>query len=118
MNLSATQAYKLLAEHGVFALEICDRCRKVLGSVRYTRRGESGVWCSRECRGDGEWTAIRKGGRPRKHESDADKQRAYRHRVLGVTKPSDSLAETKDLQRQKQALSHTPLPGPESAVSA
>lgn len=89
---------RLLADRGVFALEACDKCGQLLGSVRYTRQGESGVFCSRNCRGDREQPAIHRGGRPRKHESGADRQRAYRHRVLGVTKPPCSIAETKELQ--------------------
>jgi hypothetical protein len=50
MLLTVQQAYELLAEHGVFAREICDKCGRVLGAVRFTRRGDAGVWCSRECR--------------------------------------------------------------------
>src|SRR6516162_4894498 len=57
--------------------------------------------------------AIRKGGRPRKHRSNAERQQAYRERVLAVTKPPRSFAETKDLQAQKLPLSHTPLSGQE-----
>ena len=51
MLLSIRQSYRLLAMHGVFAREICDKCGAVLGAVRFTRRGDVGVWCSRECRG-------------------------------------------------------------------
>lgn len=89
---------RLLADRGCYVTEACDKCGQVLGAVRYTRRGELGVWCSQQCRGDVERPAIRRGGRPRKHESAADRQRAYRHRVLGVTKPSCSLTETQELQ--------------------
>lgn len=39
-----------LRERGIFASEICDKCGKILGAVRYTRRGEPGEWCSHECR--------------------------------------------------------------------
>jgi hypothetical protein len=39
MILSTAQAYDLLARHGVFAREACDRCGAILGAVRYTRRG-------------------------------------------------------------------------------
>jgi len=41
---------RLLADRGIYVTEACDRCGQLLGSVRYTRKGESGVWCSRECR--------------------------------------------------------------------
>ncbi len=107
---------RLLADRGVFAREACDKCGQVLGAVRFTRSGEPGAWCSQACRGDAEQPAIRRGGRPRKHESDADKQRAYRHRVLGVTKPVSSPMQTKDLQAQKVPLSHTPLTGAERTL--
>lgn len=110
MMLRSELKRRLLADRGVCATECCDGCGQVLGAVRYTRRGELGVWCSQQCRGDVERPAIHRGGRPRKHATDADRQRSYRSR-LSVTKPPCSLTETKDLQTQKQPLSHTPLPG-------
>jgi hypothetical protein len=51
---------RLLAERGITPTECCDRCGRFLGAVRFLRRGEPGVWCSRECRGDGEWRTGRK----------------------------------------------------------
>jgi len=50
MLLTAQQSYALLAQHGCYITEICDRCGRGLGPARFARRGESGVWCSRECR--------------------------------------------------------------------
>ncbi len=50
MLLTIEQSYQLLDQHGCFAREVCDRCGAILGPVRFTRRGETGVWCSRECR--------------------------------------------------------------------
>jgi len=42
---------KLLHEdHGIIGNECCDTCGKVLGCVRFTRKGESDEWCSRQCR--------------------------------------------------------------------
>lgn len=111
MLLTTQQSYELLAKHGCFVKECCDKCGQLLGPVRFTRRDDSGVWCSGECRGDVERRAIRKGGRPRKHRTGAQRQRAYRHRS-GVTKPPCSLTETKDLQTHKTPLSHHPLTGP------
>jgi len=46
--------YELLAKHGVFARECCDRCGRLLGAVHFTRKNEVQEFCSRECRGDGE----------------------------------------------------------------
>jgi hypothetical protein len=98
---------RLLTDRGVYVTEACDRCGRLLGPVRYTRKGESGVWCSAGCRGDREQPVIHRGGRPRKHATNADRQRVYRS-GLGVTKPVSSLLETKDLQEQKAPLSYQP----------
>lgn len=50
MRLTTEQSYALLEKHGCYVTEVCDKCGQILGPVRFTRRGESGVWCSRECR--------------------------------------------------------------------
>jgi hypothetical protein len=101
---------RLLADRGVYAKECCDKCGAILGAVRFTRRGETGVWCSKECRGDGERPAIRKGGRPRKYGTvearrDAEqRQNAERQRVFRASqrngKPPCTLPEIKDLRAQ------------------
>ena len=98
MKLTVEQSRKALAEHGCYVTEACDKCGKLLGCVRYTRRGEPGEWCSELCRDGAEQVAAReqrKGGRPRKYrsavqreraerEQSAIRQRAFRDR-LGVT---------------------------------
>jgi hypothetical protein len=122
MHLTTAQSYELVAKHGVYACDVCERCGVVLGAVRFTRKGESGEWCSRECRGDVQRDAIRKGGRPRKHRTEAarigaerhqnaERQRTFRVRLLRNGKPPRSLAETNDLQAQKTPLSTIPSPG-------
>jgi hypothetical protein len=78
MKLTAQQAYELLEKHGVYATEACDKCGKILGAVRYTRKGEVGEWCSSKCRGDLEQRVMRKGGRPRKYQTEAERVRAKR----------------------------------------
>jgi hypothetical protein len=50
MRLTPNQSRKLLSPFGVYVTEACDRCDHLLGAVRFTRRGDAGVWCSRECR--------------------------------------------------------------------
>jgi len=50
MKLTADQKKKLREESGICANEACDTCGKVLDSVRFTRKGEPGEFCSRECR--------------------------------------------------------------------
>jgi hypothetical protein len=50
MKLTREQSQKLLRERGIWVTEACDKCRKLLGSVRWTRRGEPGEWCSSLCR--------------------------------------------------------------------
>ena len=55
--LRAELRRRLLAARGIYVTEACDRCGQLLGELRYTRRGESGEWCSRECR-DGVKQAV------------------------------------------------------------
>jgi hypothetical protein len=50
MLLAIQKSYELLAKYGCFAREICDKCGIVLGTVRFTRHGESEVYSARECR--------------------------------------------------------------------
>jgi hypothetical protein len=50
MMLTTRQSYELLAKHGCYVKEICDECNKLLGAIRFTRLGQTRVWCSRECR--------------------------------------------------------------------
>jgi hypothetical protein len=50
MLLTTQQSYELLARQGCYITEACDKCGQILGPGRYTRKGDSGVWCSRECR--------------------------------------------------------------------
>jgi len=40
----------LKRERGICLAEVCDRCDRLLGPVRFTMEDGSGVWCSRECR--------------------------------------------------------------------
>jgi hypothetical protein len=76
MLLTVAQAYELLAARGAFARKACDRCRQVLGPVRFTRRSEAGVWCSRECRGDAATISRPRSGRPRKCGTGRGRQAA------------------------------------------
>ena len=50
MRLTTQQSQRLLTDHGCFVTDVCDCCGQVLGAVRFTRHGERGEWCSRECR--------------------------------------------------------------------
>jgi hypothetical protein len=62
MLLTVKQAYELLEKFGVFVKECCDKCGAVAtvfpasdgsrGGIckRFTRKDDSGVWCSRQCR--------------------------------------------------------------------
>ena len=102
MRLTREQSQKLLRERGIWITEACDKCGKLLGSVRWTRKGELGEWCSAECR-DGisagprapisnaatlapsSGRRLRIGaqlaGRPKKHANNAEKCREYRNRL-------------------------------------
>lgn len=117
---------RLLEERGIYVKECCDKCGQLLGSVRYTLLGDSGVWCSKDCRGIVEQPAIRKGGRPAKYRTgearasaekaqNVERQRAFRLKAQRNGKPPSSFTETKDLQAQKQPLSHHPLTRPSMA---
>ena len=53
MYLTEDQSRKLVRAHGIFVREVCDKCSRALGPVRWTRPNETGVWCSKVCR-DGE----------------------------------------------------------------
>jgi hypothetical protein len=48
--LSTDLRERLKHEHGIYTKEACDRCGTLVGPVRFTRAGDSGVWFSRECR--------------------------------------------------------------------
>jgi hypothetical protein len=103
MQLTIAQAHELVSSHGVFARECCDKCGRLLGAVRFTRQGEAGEWCSRECRGDGARVVIRRGG-PRKYRNVEERraaktrqQKDYRQ-VAVWKKPSCSLIATNHLQ--------------------
>ena len=50
LKLNKEQGQKLLRERGIWITEACDRCGQLLGSVRWTRRGDAAVWCSQSCR--------------------------------------------------------------------
>jgi|SRR6516165_12547549 hypothetical protein len=50
MNLTKKQSHTLLHERGMWITEACDKCGRLLGSVRWTRKNEPGEWCSAECR--------------------------------------------------------------------
>jgi hypothetical protein len=69
MKLTPDQSQELLARFCCYVMEACDKCSKLLGPVRYTRKDEPGEWCSRECRGDADREVVRRGGRPRKYRN-------------------------------------------------
>lgn len=86
MKLTREQQQRIRELHGICVNEACDRCGQVLAEARFTRKDKPGEWCSRKCR-DGEaiakrYSETRKRGRPRQHESRADRQRAYRNRQV------------------------------------
>ncbi len=80
MRLTEAQIRALLAKHGVYITEACDKCGQLLGHVRFTIYGEPGEWCSRLCR-DGEVIVkpvSRRGGRPPKYRSDRERRMVER----------------------------------------
>jgi len=116
--LAIQKSYELLARYGFFAREICDKCGIVLGAVRFTRHGESEVYCSPECRGDAHGSVTRRPGRPRKYKTDREpraaktrQQQVYRSQP-NVEKTVRIQSETKNLQTQKWPLSYLGTRGP------
>jgi hypothetical protein len=118
MLLAIQKSCELLARYGFFAREICDKCGIVLGAVRFTRHGESEVYCSPECRGDAHRSVTRRPGRPRKYKSDRERrsaktrqQQVYRSQP-NVEKTVRIQLETKNLQTHKWPLSYLGTRGP------
>jgi len=118
MLLTIQKSYELLANFGFFAREICDKCGIVLGAVRFTRHNESKVYCSRECRGDAQRSAIFRRGRPCKYKTSRERraaktrqQHVYRSHA-NVEKTVRIQSETKHLQTPKVPLSYLGTPGP------
>lgn len=78
MKLTIEQQKRVRDERDICANEACDACGKVLGCVRFTRKGEPGEFCSRECRdGKAQAEAVEarraaRAGRPRKHTDNAE----------------------------------------------
>ena len=121
MRITEEQSRLLLAKHGVYVTEVCDQCGKILGHVRFTRYGEPGAWCSRLCR-DGSVAAerhktTRKGGRPRKYETDRERraverrqnvarQQTFRQRLNVTENPpvSDSFNVSTEAKNQPLAI--------------
>jgi hypothetical protein len=112
MLLTVQQSYALFEKYGCYVSEACDKCGQILGPVRYTRKGEAGAWCSRECRGDAKKAVILKPGRPRKYRNEKERRRAKSQQQRGyrsrhaVEKTVCIQLETKYLQEQKPPLSH------------
>ena len=50
MRLSEEQSRALLERYCAFVTEVCDKCAKILGPIRFTRYGQTGEWCSKRCR--------------------------------------------------------------------
>lgn len=86
MRLTEKQSRELIAKHGVYVTEACDKCGQILGPVRFTRKDEAGEWCSRQCRDGARLVSIetvagratRKGGRPQKYQTERQRRAAIR----------------------------------------
>jgi hypothetical protein len=117
----SNELQKLLKDRGIYVTEVCDRCSQILGPVRYTRAGDSGVWCSRKCR-DGMrahspgtcrncgtiLAGLRHGA---KYCSDVCRVRLSRKSSTSQNKTNQPL-ETKGLQVGLEVLAITPPCGP------
>jgi len=50
MHLTEWQSWTVLENYGAFVTEVCDKCGKILGWIRFTRYRQNGEWCSKACR--------------------------------------------------------------------
>ena len=50
MKLTKEQNRKVLRELGIWVADACDKCGQLIGSIRWSRYGERGEWCSGPCR--------------------------------------------------------------------
>jgi hypothetical protein len=121
MRLTEAQSRELLAKHGVYVTEACEKCGKLLCHVRFTRYGELGEWCSQLCR-DGDAIPeschdTRKGGRPPKYRTDRERrvverrqnairQQAFRQRLNVTENPpvNDSFHASSKAQNRLLAI--------------
>jgi hypothetical protein len=112
MLLAIQKSYELLANYGFFAREICNKCGIVLGAVRFTRHGESEVYCARECR------VMLKGLRPTggdgrantKLAANAERQRRDSNTSIGrilMWKKLSVFNQKQRTCRRKKCLSRT-----------
>ena len=124
MRLPMEQSRRMIEEHGCYFTDACDKCGKLLAEVRFTVKGQSGEWCSRECR-DGvahEWGKCRGCG-----ASLNGKRKGMVRSTAAMPAGSGSILaaklsrkrpyKTKNLRRQKAALSRTLLPPPFSMAN-
>jgi hypothetical protein len=135
MKLTREQSQKLLQERGIWVTNACDRCGQLLGAVRWTRRGETGEWCSAECR-DGarakpkasaavsteavrlKRIGARPAGRPKKHASNAEKCRAYRERLQSVRVTRNTPLQVIEISELPDAKNRSHVVPPYPAVEA
>jgi hypothetical protein len=113
MKLTTQQGYSLLDSHGSYITEVRDACGKGIGAVRFTRKDDPGVWCSRECRGDVQ--QMHRGGRPKKYRNPQEAQAAkiklqrLRRNGLNEAKPPSKVTGIKELADSKIASLVVPL---------
>ena len=117
MRLTTAQSEQLLERHGIWVTAACDECGKLLGAVRWTRRGEPGEWCSALCRdGVKAERARRRGGRPRLNLSAKGRESRRRKQVrdaverhrLGVIKNCPQPNGTEGLTDEILSVGYAP----------
>jgi len=124
MKLTAQQAYALLEKHGCYITEICDRCGKGIGPVRFTRRDDSGVWCSRECRDGKKATTpiadsrtclecgVRLKGKRADSQFCSDAHKMRYHRQAAKSSTSQNGGNSRNMPIQNTSLTDAQNPGP------
>ncbi len=128
MLFTIQQSHELLAKHGCYVTEACDKCGQILGPVRYTRKGDSGVWCSRKCRDGKEAHApgtcrtcgaslvgLRRGAL---FCSDTCRKRDANQKVLDGTNYPGIAAHSKGLKTLNRGFAYSYASAPENAPVA
>jgi hypothetical protein len=128
MQLTTQQGYSVLARHGCYVTEVCDKCGRILASVRYTHAGDSRVWCSRVCR-DGEeahapgtcktcrasLVGLRRGAL---FCSDTCRKRNAKQKVLTGANYRGIAAHSKGLKKADRGFGYGRTLGPENGTIA
>lgn len=124
MKLTMAQSQKILREYGCWLTSACDKCGKILGSTRYTLKGQRGEWCSHRCRDGAESKApglcqscegsLNGKRRSTRFCSDACRKRDVKRNGLADSNYRGIAAHSKELTTSVRGLPYSRSRGPET----